>query len=701
MLESLNFSGRRKLPVIMQAESAECGLACLTMISKYYGHNVDLNGLRQKFSVSLKGAPLQDLINIGSRLHLGSRAVRLELEELNKLQTPAILHWDLNHYVVLKKVKSNKAYIHDPERGLRVMSLKEVSPHFTGVALEIKPEQSFQKLNAKLKMKLSALWGKLIGLKRAIIQLFVLSVILQLITLASPFYLQLVVDEAVVKFDKKLLVVLAIGFCALTVFQTLTTMMRDWTILHFGYQLSFQMVSNIFKHLLHLPTDFFEKRHVGDILSRIGSTQPIQTALTQSLVAALIDGMMAIITGIVIFIYSPLLGVIVLLSVVLILLVTLIFYPIMRQSQEEMIVHEAKENTHQIESIRAATTIKLFSAQAQRLSIWRNLFASYINSGVAYGRYGIFQGSLQSIIGGIQSVLVIYFGAELILSGGNDFTVGMLFAFMSYRSNFTTSVTSLFNTFIEFRLLGLHLERIADIAHAKPETAHFTELAEGQDTFEGKIEFKHVSFRYSDADPWILDDISLVIEKGDFVVLVGPSGGGKTTLLKLILGLYSPTKGEILVDGVPLNDSNRLAWRKFIGVVMQDDQLLSGTIADNISFFDPQINMEKVIEAGRIAQIHDYVTSMPMKYLSLIGDMGSALSGGQRQRVLLARALYKKPIILCLDEGTANLDAETEKVIVDSVEKLQVTRIVVAHRPEFISRAKIVLHIGQNHALPV
>ena len=685
MVNELNFTGRKRLPVIIQTEAMECGLASLTMVAKYHGHDVDLNGMRQKFAVSLKGAPLDAIIDLAAQLDLGARALRLELDELPQLQLPAILHWDLNHYVVLKKVAGEKVHIHDPATGLKILSLKEFSEHFTGVALELTPTAGFTKQTAKEKMRLSQLWGKLVGMKRAIVQLLILSIVLQLIVLASPFYLQLVIDEAVVKFDAKFLLVLALGFGALTIIQQIAGMMREWTILYYGHQMSFQMVANIFKHLTHLPTSYFEKRHIGDILSRMASTAPIQTALTQSLVAAIIDGLMAVITGIVIFLYSPVLGAIVLVSVVLLLIVTILFYPILRRTQEDMIVSEAKESTHKIESIRAFIPIKLFSAQNQRMSTWRNLFADYINSSVAHGKYGIFMGTLQGLITGLQTIVIIYFGAKLILSGANTFTVGMLFAFMSYRASFTNSVVSLFNKFIEFRLLGLHLERIADIAHSEPESTSASSLQNNE--IQGRIEIRNLRFRYSPADPWVLDGLDLDIAAGDFIALTGQSGGGKTTLLKLILGLYESTEGEILIDGHPLTDANRMAWRKSIGVVMQDDQLLSGTIADNISFFDPQMDMDRIYKAAQQAQIHNEIMAMPMGYLSLIGDMGSALSGGQKQRVLLARALYTNPQVLFLDEGTANLDEATEKVIVDVIANLSMTRIIVAHRPEFLKRA--------------
>lgn len=693
MFELLNFSGRKNLPVIIQTEATECGLACLSMIARYHGHDVDLSGLRQKFSISLKGASLDALIDFAATLDLDSRALRLELKDLSKLKTPAVLHWNLNHYVVLKKIVGNKAHIHDPASGLRIMHVSELSNHFTGVALELSPTTSFAKQTFKQKMRLSQLWGNLIGLKRAILQLLILSLILQFIALVSPFYLQLVVDEVAVKFDARFLLMLALAFGLLTLIQQVTTLMRNWTILYFGHQMSFQLVSNVFRHLIHLPTEYFEKRHIGDILSRMGSTKPIQLALTQSVVATIIDGAMAVLTGIVMFIYSAVLGTIVLISVILLLIVTLIFYPILRRTQEEQIISGAKENTHRIESLRASTPIKLFTAQNQRIAIWRNLYADYINTSVNYGKFEIFFSTLMGLITGIQTIAIVYFGTSLIISGASTFSVGMLFAFMSYRQSFTNSVVSLLNKVIEFRLLGLHLERIADIAHTESETSHGGQRTSLHDNIQGKIELRNIRFRYSSSDPWVIDGLNQIIDAEDFVALTGPSGGGKTTILKLILGLYKPTEGEILIDGYPLTDANRNTWRKNIGVVMQDDQLLSGSLADNISFFDPNVNMERIFHAAQMAQIHEDIVAMPMGYLSFVGDMGSSLSGGQRQRVLLARALYKNPKVLFLDEGTANLDSDTEKVIVDIIEKLPITRIIVAHRPEFVSRANKIWNI--------
>ena len=304
--------GIKSLPVVLQTEVTECGLACLTMIGRYHGHDIDLNVLRKRHLISMTGASLKSIMAIGSTLQLAARPLKVELDQLHKLQLPAILHWDLNHYVVLKSVKGNKVHIVDPGIGLRVMSLSKVSDHFTGIALELSPTAEFSPQEARLKPHLSLLWSRLVGLKRAIFQTLTLSIILQIIVITAPFYLQLVVDGALAQKDYGLLKALALGFGGLMILRAISEAVRSWAILIYGNQMSLQMVGNVFRHLIRLPTSYFEKRHVGDIISRMGSTVPIQEALTQTIVSVLIDGVMAILMLVILYIYSPLLGTIVL-----------------------------------------------------------------------------------------------------------------------------------------------------------------------------------------------------------------------------------------------------------------------------------------------------------------------------------------------------------------------------------------------------
>ncbi len=696
-----------RLPIIHQTEATECGLACLAMLANYHGHNIDLHNLRARFNISLKGADLGSLMSISGALGLSPRALTLDMSHMGQLKLPALLHWDMNHFVVLKSISKNHVIIHDPASGARKLSLAEFGNHFTGVALELTPRADFKPINAAAPLKLSMLWSKISGLKRAILQTLILSLLLQALILLAPLYLQYSIDQALPRADKTLLLTLALGFGALAILRSLSEAVRSWAILIYGQQLSLQMAGNVFAHMLRLPLSYFERRHIGDIISRINSTQPIQQALTRDVATVFIDAAMGLITLCVMFAFSPLLTVIVVLSALAGLALTLLIYPHLRAAQEETITRQASENSYVIESLRANMTVKLFGREAQRESSWRNLFARYINSSTHYGKLMIWQNLGQSLLSGLQLIAIIYFGvSQIITPNGSAFTLGMLFAFLMYRQLFTTSLTSLLQKLISFRLLGLHVERISDIVLTRPEAGlelkseHKPELPKSglkskveQSPIKGQITLDNISFRYSPTEPWIIKDFSLTLDAGALSVFHGSSGGGKTTLLKLILGLYAPQKGRILLDGRPIADYDKAVLRSQIGVVMQDDTLISGSLADNISFFDAGLDMDRAEAAAKAAQIHDDIVKMPMGYQSMVGDMGSILSGGQRQRVLLARALYINPRILCLDEGTANLDEHTERGIAQLISDMDITRLIIAHRPEFISRADALISI--------
>lgn len=682
------------LPVILQTEMTECGLACLAMVARYHGHDVDLNSLRAKHLLSMRGTSLKQIIKIAGELSLSPRALRVDLDQLHKLSLPAILHWDLNHFVVLKRVRGGRVEIHDPGIGRRSLTLSQVSDHFTGVALELSPAADFKPVTDRIRPRLSDLWSSLVGAKRAVAQTLALSVALLATILMAPFLFQLIVDAVLPSDDRGLLIALALGFGGLAVMRAVVEAARGYTIVTFGAQLSRQMVGNIFRHLVRLPVRYFERRHVGDIISRMNSTQPIQEALSQSVVSVLIDGAMAALMLIVMVLFSPLLALIVVITTMMLVAATLLIYPMLRATQEEAIYARALENSHVIESIRASTTVKLFGREAEREASWANLFTDFVNAEVGHQRWQVAQTFAQTLIIGLQLVAVVVAAAWLMTGDGSTFTVGMLVAFLFYRQYFSDAVVQLVTKGNEFRLLSLHLDRLADIVHAAPERAEggYDPLEE----LDGRITLERITFAYSPEDPDVVTDFSLDIAAGEMVTLTGPSGGGKTTLMKLMLGLYAPVTGRVLIDGRDLTTIDPAQWRARVGVVMQDDRLLSGTIADNISFFDPEIDMQRVQKAAAAARIHDMIAAIPMNYLAVIGDMGSILSGGQKQRLLLARALYQRPDVLFLDEGTANLDVETEKAIVDLVAGLDMTRVIVAHRPAFLDASDRVIHLSQS-----
>jgi ATP-binding cassette subfamily B protein RaxB len=684
----LNFARRRRLPIIQGAEAAECGLACIAMVARYHGHDVDLNGLRQRFTLSMSGATLRSIMGFADSLGFAPRALKVELTALNKVRLPAILHWDLNHFVVLKSVSGGRAVIHDPALGARTYTLDDLSKHFTGVALELTPSDTFEKVTARAPIKLTSLWSKMVGFWPAFFQILGLSLALQVAVFALPFQMQLVVDEAIFRADRDLLSVLAIGFGALVVIQAMIEALRAWALQIFGQMLSFQMVGNLVRHMIRLPSDWFEKRHVGDIISRIGSASAIQDVLTRGVIAAIIDGLMAVVAIVILLLYSPILTAVVVGAVAINLIFAFALFPAMKARTEEQIIESAREQSHIMETVRAATTIKVMGREAERESSWRNLYANAINAAVSVGKFQISLSFTQGLITGLQTVIVIYLGARTILAG-DGFSVGMLFAFLSFRQTFTDRANALINQAIQFRFLNLHLDRLADIVTAEVETS--PAAAPPRLEVRGAMTLSDIGFRYGAADRTILEGLNLTVKPGEFLAITGASGGGKTTLLKLMLGLRHPTAGTITLDGQTATPDLWRAWREQVGVVAQDDRLLSGTIADNIAFFDPDLDMVRVQQAAFAAQVHEDIVRMPMQYLSLVGDMGSTLSGGQKQRVLLARALYRQPRILILDEGTANLDVQTEEIIADLIAQLPITRIVVAHRPALLQRADRVL----------
>jgi ATP-binding cassette subfamily B protein RaxB len=689
----LNAGGGRRLPVIQQTEAAECGLACLAMIASYHGHRIDLNTLRRRYPISLKGVTLRALIQVANHLHLTGRPLRFELNHLRQLRLPAIVHWDMSHFVVLKAVTGTGITVHDPARGEKRYSIDEASKHLSGVALELTPSAEFSAKNETARLPLRSFWGGTQGAVYALAQVFALSIVLEVLVIAGPFYMQLVIDEVVAKGDVDLLVVLALGFGLLAAITVTATTLRSLILLILQNTLHLQLAARLFHHLIRLPLTYFEKRHIGDILSRFTSIEPIRRLLAEGLITAVIDGLMAVATLVMIFVYSPPIGFVVFGAVVLYAILRLALFQELRRRSEDVIQARAHENSTFIETMRAIQSVKLFNREDEREGQWMNRYADFVNANVRMGRVTVTFKTLNDTVFSVENVLTIYLAARLALDG--TLTVGMIFALVSYKRNFTEKAALLIEKVIEFRVLDLHLERLGDIALTPLEPGHDRLLAYAR-PIEGRIELRNLCFRYAETEPFVLENVNLVIEPGQFVTIMGPSGGGKTTLVKIMLGLIEPTGGEILIDGIPLATIGARPYREHVAAVMQEDQLLSGSIADNICFFDSAFDHDRMVECARLAGVHDEIIAMPMTYNSLIGDMGSSLSGGQKQRVLLARALYRQPKILFLDEGTAHLDVDNEKRINESLRRLPMTRISVAHRPEIMSGADKILRIGSG-----
>ncbi len=691
----LNFGWGNKTPVLLQTEAAECALASLAMVASHHGFQTDLPSLRQRFNLSLKGATLAHLVEFASRLNLATRALRLELNEMPQLKLPCILHWDLNHFVVLTKADAKGITIHDPAHGAQTLTYTQASPHFTGVALEVTPTPEFKPVQETRRVSLRALMGTVTGLKRSMMHILALCLVLELFAVISPLFTQWVVDNAIVSADRNLITTIAIGFLLIIIMRECVGALRSWVVNVMGVTLNFQWLANVYTHLLRLPVNFFEKRHLGDVVSRYNSVSTIQRTLTTSFIEAVLDGLMAIVALGMMLLYAPTLALVVVCAVVLYAGLRAMYYSPMRRLSEEQIVHAAKQQSHFLESVRGVQSLKLFSREDDRRAGYLNLVVSTVNREVSLQRLSIAFRAGNGLIFGIEGVLILWLGAHLVLD--KALSIGMLMAFIAYKDQFNGRVANFIDKMIEFKMLSLQGERLADIVLTEPERDDVGLQSRTAVMAPQALEFKDLKFRYADTEPWVIQDLSLRIEPGEHVAIVGRSGCGKTTLLKLMLGLLDPVAGERRVGDQLMHQLGKRAWRSRIGVVMQDDQLFAGSIAQNIAFFDPAVDQTLVEEVAKQAAIHDEIALMPMAYQTLIGDMGTSLSGGQKQRILLARALYKKPQFLFLDEATSHLDVGRERQVTDAIKKLPITRITIAHRPETIASADrvIVIHEGR------
>jgi ATP-binding cassette subfamily B protein RaxB len=683
------FTRATATPLVLQAEATECGLACLAMVAGHHGHEIDLATLRARHPQSGRGATLAELMKLAGRLDLAARPLRVEPEQLAELPLPCVLHWGFNHFVVLVACGGRRAVILDPATGRREMTLQELGEHFTGIALELIPAPGFQPRRECRRLPLAGLVGKVPGLGRRAGQALLLTLLLQGMVLLSPMYLRSVVDEALAQADRSLVATLGLAFIGLAALQAVVMALRGSLLAVIGASLNLQLQRRLLQHLLRLPMDWFLRRQTGDVLSRFESLQAMQRTLGTGLLEALVDGAMALLTLAMMLSYSAPLALVAVGAVIVYGAMRLGLYRTMRGAAEQQMTCMALQHGHLLESLRGLQTIKLMAHEPQRFARWNNLAVDQGNATLRVERLGALAQSLNAGLFAIENVVTIWIGALLVLDGPG-LSIGMLVAFLAYKTQFAQRAAALIDKLLELRMLGLHAERVGDIALAEPERVE----GEAAATDVGaSLELKGLCFGHEGEAP-LFEGLDLRVEPGESVAIVGPSGCGKTTLVKLMLGLLQPTAGCIEVGGVPLERIGLARYRAAVAGVMQDDALFAGSIADNICFFDTQPDVARIEACARQAALHDDIAAMPMRYETPVGDMGTTLSGGQKQRLLLARALYRQPRILFLDEATSHLDVAREHSVNEAVRALKLTRIIVAHRPETIASADRVIDLG-------
>ncbi len=710
VLDRLNFGWRARVPVTLQTESAECGLACLVMVLAKHGVMTDLATLRGRHGTVPQGMTVAEFARVASAERLMTRAMRLDVDEMDQLRLPCVLHWDMGHFVVLRAIKHDRLrgtryVILDPAFGERSLSREEVSNGFTGVALECWPDSEFAPRQEAKQVSLRSLMGRVSGVWPAVWRVMAVSLGLEAVALLSPLFMQWVVDHVVVSRDLDLLTTLGLGFLLLLAIEAFLTVLRATLVLRVGTQLHVQWRSNVLSHLMSLPLDYFARRHLGDVMSRFGSIGKIQSVLTTTFVETALDGLMVVLALGLMAMYSPMLATVSVVAVLLYAAVRMLWYQPLREATAEHIVRQANESSHLLETIRGVRTIRLFSRHTERLSAWQTLMVGDVNANLRIQKLDIAYGLARRTLSGGFALALLWLAAREVMTGA--LTLGAMLAFMAYRSQFDARMNNLIDAWFSLRMVGLDAQRLGDIVLTPAEPgagAGMGAAMAGRSARSARreapaIELDNLSFRYGAGTDEVLKGFNLTLEAGQSVAIAGPSGCGKSTLVSLLLGVHQPQGGEVRVDGVPIQQMGMHAWRSMVGTVLQDDVLFTGSIADNIAFFDPSMSMKRVMQCAQLAAVHEDIERMPMAYQSLIGDMGSTLSGGQKQRILLARALYRKPRVLILDEATSHLDLQREAEVGRSIAALPITRIIVAHRPHTLATVDRVIEMADGRVV--
>ena len=451
-----------RTPIVLQTEASECGLACLAMAASFHGRVTDLAALRRRWSVSMKGLTLAHLIAMAQDLKLAARALRADLADLGDLRLPAVLHWDLNHFVILERVARRHAWVIDPAVGRRRIPLVELSAHYTGIALELTPADGFERRRDRSPLPLRAFFRGTTGLGVALTRVFLLSVALQLFALALPFFSQIVVDEIVVTGDRALLTVLGASFLLVVIVHTCLSAVRGWVTISLAATLQFGWAARLFAHLVRLPLDYFEKRHVGDVVSRFGSIRAVERVVAGSMVEAVMDGLMALATLGLMLAYSPRLTLVTVLAVGAYAVTRAVLLPRARAIDHEALAAQAREASVFMESLRAIMPLKAYAKESVRESVWQGDRARAVSTEVRANRLRLLQQVINGGLFAAENIVVLWVGATIVMDGA--LTLGMLVAFVAYKSQFATKAASLIDRVVEFGLLRVHLDRIADIA---------------------------------------------------------------------------------------------------------------------------------------------------------------------------------------------------------------------------------------------
>lgn len=685
----------KRYPFFAQQSASDCGAASLVMVARYWGKKVSVNLLRDIANVDRNGASLRGLTAAAESLGFTTRPVKASLDRLGKQPLPAIAHWEGKHYIVVYAITAKEVIVGDPAIGQLSLSHAEFNQGWTNYVLLLQPTVFFN----QAKETITPFW-QFFALAQPhgviLLEVFLASVLIQVFGLITPLFTQLLLDRVIVQGSTLTLNTVGIGMLIFGLFRVATTGLRQYLLDHTAHKVDIALIVGFIRHTFNLPLAFFESRYVGDIITRVQENRKIERFITGEALSILLDLLTLFVYLALMFWYSWKLALLTLVIVPPFAILALVSTPFLRRISRQIFQALSQESSYLIQSLTGIRTIKSMAVEQTVRWQWEeHLHASVKTSfsgQIISNRLQIFSGAIEAIV----TSGLLWFGGWLVIQ--NELTIGQLVAFNMLLGNIINPFRRLTVLWNELQEVIIAVERINDVIETKPEEeSNITRQALPKLT--GKIVFNNVTFRYHpESDINVLENLSFEIKPGQTVALVGRSGSGKTTISKLVLGLYPPTDGKILIDGQDITSLSLASLRHHIGVVDQDTFLFSGTIRENLALGRAESSLEAIIQAAKIAGADEFITRLPMGYETQIGEGGGMLSGGQRQRLAIARALLGNPPLLILDEATSSLDAESERIIQSNLERILTNRttIVIAHRLSTVRNADLILVLDRG-----
>ncbi|HHN75598.1 MAG TPA: peptidase domain-containing ABC transporter [Acidobacteria bacterium] len=675
-----------RVPFVQQLEASDCGAACLAMTLALHGRRIGLPAVRSRVGSGRDGVTAQALVEAARELGLRARGVRIEPEDLRRLGSGAILHWNFDHFVVFERTTRKGAWIVDPTLGRIFVAQEALDEALTGVAIELSPGPDFN-TGVERRGGLVRVARQLLAYRRALALAFAASAGLQVSALALPLLTGVLVDRIVPRSERDLLGLLALGLLAVIGAHLLLSLTRSGSLLRLRRAADGEMGTHFVDHLASLPYRFFLDRPPGDLLSRFESQHALRAALSATALSTLLDGMMIGIYLCALFLASPVMGALTLLLGTFQWLVFFVFRRQLSERTSRELIAVSRSRTRLVELLSGMETLKALGCARRAVDHWSGAWSEELDATAARERISLVAESLTGALRIAAPMAILLCGALQVLAG--SLSLGTMLALQALAGGVLMPLSNFVDTATGLQQLGSHVERIDEILDATPEQ----EKPGLPVLIAGAITAENLSFSYDGKIP-VLDGIHLRIGAGQCVAIVGPSGAGKTTLARTLIGLHRATRGRVLFDGRDLETLSLDRVRQQVGVVTQRSHIFALTIRENIALRHPQAPFEEIVEAARRAGFHDEILAMPLGYDTPLSAGGACLSGGQRQRLALARALLGRPRILLLDEATSEVDAVSEARIAAALAELQCTRIIVAHRLSSVKMADRILVVS-------